>query len=213
MFFMEIFQKMYGQAIGSGVVMDYLAQTGADVLKGADTLRTAPAKYSSSIEYGESRIAYGLKNLAQVMFADLGTRIFYTSYSNFDTHSIQLLAHTKLWQDLSAAINDFTDDLEEHGLADDTLILVISEFGRRIKDNGSGSDHGSGGVAFVLGGAVQGGFYGEFPSLREEDQLEGDLHWNNDFRSTYATILDRWLGLDPDPIVHGQFEQFDFIAN
>ena len=210
---LDAFSQMYGPVEGKDAIAQVLSQTGADVLKGADTLRTAPAKYSSSIEYGESRIAYGLKNLAQVMFADLGTRIFYTSYSNFDTHSIQLLAHTKLWQDLSAAINDFTDDLEEHGLADDTLILVISEFGRRIKDNGSGSDHGSGGVAFVLGGAVQGGFYGEFPSLREEDQLEGDLHWNNDFRSTYATILDRWLGLDPDPIVHGQFEQFDFIAN
>ena len=83
---------------------------------------------------------------------------------------------------------------------------------RRIRDNGTGCDHGSGGVAFILGGNVQGGLYGEFPSLEEKDQVEGDLKFNNDFRSTYATILDKWLGLDPDPILNGQFEQFDFIT-
>ena len=90
---------------------------------------------------------------------------------------------------------------------------VYSEFGRRIKDNGAGCNHGSGGVAFVIGESVNGGFYGELPSLREEDQLDGDLHFNNDFRSTYSTILDKWLGLDPDPIANGRFEQFDFILS
>jgi uncharacterized protein (DUF1501 family) len=103
------------------------------------------------------------------------------------------------------------DDLKEHGREDDPLILVFSEFGRRIKDNGSGTDHGSGGVAFVIGGSVRGGLYGEYPSLREEAQLEGDLYASNDFRSTYSTLLDQWLGLDPVPIVNGKFEQFDFI--
>ena len=94
----------------------------------------------------------------------------------------------------------------------DAVILVFSEFGRRINDNSTGCDHGSGGVAFVIGEAGNGGFYGEFPSLRAEDQLDGDLHFTNDFRSTYSTILNKWLGLDPDPIVNGQFEQFDFIS-
>ena len=91
-------------------------------------------------------------------------------------------------------------------------MLVWSEFGRRVHDNGTGCDHGSGGVAFVLGGAVQGGQYGQYPSLREADLSEGDLAYTNDFRCTYATILDRWLGLDPDPIVHGKFEQFGFVS-
>ena len=81
-----------------------------------------------------------------------------------------------------------------------------------IRDNGTGCDHGSGGVAFAIGGQVNGGLYGAVPSLEEKDQSEGDLHFNNDFRSSYATILDRWLGLDPDPIVNGQFEQFGFIG-
>ena len=103
------------------------------------------------------------------------------------------------------------DDLKEHGREDEATILVFSEFGRRIKDNGSGTDHGSGSVAFVIGGGVNGGYYGEYPSLEEPDQLEGDLRFNNDFRCTYSTLLERWLGLDAIPIVNGSFEQFDFI--
>ena len=147
------------------------------------------------------------------MFSDLGTRIFYTQQGSYDTHSGELATHASLIGDVSTAVADFYDDLKEHDREDDTLILIFSEFGRRIRDNGSGTDHGSGGVAFVIGGQVDGGMYGEYPSIKEEDQLEGDLHFNNDFRSTYSTILDRWLHLDAAPIVNGQFEQHGFIAN
>ena len=87
----------------------------------------------------------------------------------------------------------------------------LTEFGRRVKENGSGTDHGSGGVAFVIGDAVKGGLYGEYPSLAPEKLDEGDLQWNNDFRSTYATLLEQWLGLDSKAILRGSFEQFDFI--
>ena len=146
------------------------------------------------------------------MNAGLGTRILYAQHGSFDTHSDELRAHGKLWQDASSAIACFTDDLKEQGLWEDTLVLVWSEFGRRVRDNGTGCDHGSGGVAFVFGGSVQGGLYGQYPSLREADLSEGDMAYTTDFRCTYATVLDRWLGLDPDPIVHGQFEQFDFVA-
>ena len=203
--------RLYGPAGGKDVVAQVLSQNGSQALVGADILRTAPEKYSSTIEYADNPIAQGLKSIAQVMCAGLGTRIFFAQHASFDTHSNELLSHAKLWQDVSRATSDLTADLEEHGLMDDTLILIWSEFGRRIHDNGTGCDHGSGGVAFVLGGSVQGGLYGGFPSLEEKDQVEGDLAFNNDFRSTYATILDKWLGLDPDPIVNGQFEQFDLI--
>ena len=203
--------RLYGPAGGKDVVAQVLSQNGSQALVGADILRTAPEKYSSTIEYADNPIAQGLKSVAQVMCAGLGTRIFFAQHASFDTHSNELLSHAKLWQDVSRATSDLTADLEEHGLMDDTLILIWSEFGRRIHDNGTGCDHGSGGVAFVLGGSVQGGLYGDFPSLEEKDQVEGDLAFNNDFRSTYATILDKWLGLDPDPIVNGQFEQFDLI--
>ena len=208
---LEAFAKMYGGGKGKDAVMDFLGQTGSDALKGADILRTAPAQYKSSVEYADNPIAQSLRGAAQVMFADLGTRIYYTQHGSFDTHSGELASHSKLWQDVSGAVSDFMDDLKEHGREDDAIVLIFSEFGRRIKDNGSGTDHGSGGVAFVLGGQVDGGLYGQYPSLRAEDQLEGDLHFNNDFRSTYSTILEQWLSLEAEPIVNGRFEQIDFL--
>ena len=208
---LDAFSKMYGGAEGKDAVMDFLGQTGRDALKGADILRTGPAKYSSSIEYADNPIAQSMKSAAQVMFAELGTRIYYTQHGSFDTHAGELPSHAKLWDEVSGAVGDFYDDIKEHGYEDDTTIFIFSEFGRRITDNGSGSDHGSGGVAFAVGGAVKGGMYGEYPSLKEEDQLEGDLHFNNDFRSSYSTLLERCLGLEAAPIVNGQFEQIDFL--
>ena len=91
------------------------------------------------------------------------------------------------------------------------VILIFTEFGRRVHDNGSGTDHGSGGMAFVLGDAVKGGLYGEYPSLATDKLLEGDLQFNNDFRGLYSTLLERWMGLDAKPIVGGAFEQMEFI--
>jgi uncharacterized protein (DUF1501 family) len=207
-FALDVFAKMYGGDKGKDAVMDFLGQTGANALKGADILATAPLKYSSSVEYASNALAQNMKSIAQVMFANLGTRIYYTQHGPFDTHSGELADHAKLWEAVSNAVGDFMDDLAEHSREQDAAVLIFSEFGRRIKDNGSGTDHGSGGVAFVIGGDVDGGMYGEYPSLKEEDQLEGDLRSNNDFRSAYSTVLDQWLGLDPKSIVNGRFEQF-----
>ena len=209
---LSAFSQMYGGA-GKDPVMEFLGQTGRDALKGADILRTAPASYSSTIEYATNPIAQSMKSIAQVLFADLGTRVFYTQHGSFDTHSGELISHEKLWQEVAGAVGDFYADLKEHGREDDVVVLLFSEFGRRIKDNGSGTDHGSGGVSFVIGGEVDGGLYGQYPSIKEADQLEGDLHFNNDFRTTYSTIIERWFGLDAAPIVNGRFEQFDFIQS
>ena len=209
---LDAFAMMYGGARGKDAVMDFLGQTGLDALKGADILRTAPARYSSSIEYADNPIAQSMKSVAQVMFADLGTRVYYAQHGSFDTHSGELATHATLWDDVAGAVGDFMDDVKEHDREDDMVLFLFSEFGRRIKDNGSGSDHGSGGVAFVIGNNVKGGMYGEYPSLEFEQQLEGDLHFNNDFRSTYTTILEQWLHLDAAPIVNGRFEAFDMIA-
>ncbi|MEC9277897.1 MAG: DUF1501 domain-containing protein [Chloroflexota bacterium] len=209
---LRAFAHMYGGVQGKDPVLDFLGQTGSNALKGADILRTAPEKYSSSIEYAANPIAQSMRSAAQVLFADLGTRVFYTQHGSFDTHSGELTSHAKLWQEVSGAIGDFYDDLKEHGREDEVVVLVFSEFGRRIKDNSSGTDHGSGGVAFVIGSEVKGGMYGQYPSIREADQLEGDLHFNNDFRSTYSTIIEKWFGMDAVPIVNGTFEQFDFVS-
>jgi len=209
---LDAFAKMYGGARGQDAVMDFLGQTGSDALKGADILRTAPGLYSSNVEYAANPIADSLKSVAQVMFANLGTRIYYTIQGGYDTHSGEMATHAQLWDHLSGAVGDFWDDLVEHDRQDNTLIFIFSEFGRRIKDNGSGTDHGSGGSAFLVGGQVIGGMYGEYPSLEPEKQLEGDLQFNNDFRRTYATILDRWLHVGSEDIINGSFEPHEIIA-
>ena len=213
MFTLEAFSKMYGGAAGRDPVMDLLSRTGQDSIHGADILRTAPAMYSSSVEYAPNALAQNVKSISQVFHADLGARILYTAHGLFDTHSGELPTHAKLLDDVAGAVGCLMDDLKEHGREDDAAILIFSEFGRRIKDNGSGSDHGSGGVAFLIGGAVEGGMYGEYPSLAEAQQLEGDLRSNNDFRSTYTGILEDWLGLDAAPIVNGQFEKLNLLQS
>jgi len=208
---LDVFSRMYAPTIGSGAVMDYLGQTGLDALKGADILKTAPDKYQSTVEYAETSIGKNLQGIAKVLTADLGTRIFYTQHGGYDTHANQGPAHPKLWNELSQGISDFYSDLREHNTADNVLMFVFTEFGRRVKDNGSGTDHGSGGMAMAIGDPVKGGLYSEYPSLRSEDLLEGDLHFNMDYRGVYGTMVEKWLGLDANSIVGGNFEQLDFV--
>ena len=210
---LDIFARMYSPMIGTGVVNDYLSQTGLDALKGADILRTAPQTYSSSVEYGGSPFAQWLKNIAQVHLSGFGTRILYTGVNpgTFDTHANQNITFPKLWGDVSNAVGDFYQDLKEHNANEEVVILLFTEFGRRVQENGSGTDHGSGGVAFMIGDAVKGGLYGEYPSLEPDKLDHGDLQWNTDFRSTYATLLEQWMGLDANPILGGTYEQLDFI--
>ena len=208
---LERFARMYAPAVGTGAVMDYLGQTGRDALQGADIIRSAPERYSSTIEYAETPIAKYLRDIAQVYLADLGTQVFYTQHGSFDSHFNQPPMHTKLWIDMSSAISDFFADLDEHGAGDNLIMVLFTEFGRRVKDNGTGTDHGAAGAAFVIGNQVKGGMYSEYPSLRPEDLTQGDLAPNNDFRGFYSTIIDKWLGLDPVPIVGGKFEQMDFV--
>ena len=213
MFTLEAFSKMYGGAAGRDPVMELLGQTGQDALQGADILRTAPAMYSSSVEYAPDSLAQNVKSISQVFHANVGARVLYTQHGPFDTHAGELISHAKLWDEVAGSVGCLMDDLKEHGTENDASILIFSEFGRRIQDNGSGSDHGSGGVAFMIGGAVNGGTYGEYPSLAEAEQIEGDLRSNNDFRSVYTGILEDWLGLDAAPIVNGQFEKFDLFKS
>ena len=203
---LDVFARMYAPALGTGPTMDYLGQTGLDALKGADILRTAPAQYQSSVEYGDSAIGRNLRAISQVLLADLGTRVFYTQHGGYDTHAAETAVHTQLWTELSDAIACFFADLREHDAAERVVMLVFTEFGRRVKDNGSGTDHGSGGLSMVIGAPVQGGQYNEYPSLREADLLEGDLHFNYDYRGLYATLVENWLGLDAAPVVGGRYE-------
>jgi uncharacterized protein (DUF1501 family) len=210
---LETFSRTYSPMLGKGPVLSYFAQTGLDALKGADILSTALDNYTSSVKYGSDDVAQYMKNIVQTHLAHLGTRVLYTTapYNSFDTHAGELANHTRLWTQTSQAIAAFYDDLKEHHATDNVVLFVFTEFGRRVHDNGSGTDHGAGGHAFVIGDTVKGGLYGEYPSLEAGKLMEGDLHYNNDFRGTYATLLERWMGLDAKPIVGGSFEQLDFL--
>ena len=205
---LQAFKDIYGQAIGSGVVAEYIGKTGLDVLRGADMLSEVAENYNSTVEYADNSIAKSLRDVARIHLSGLGTRIFYTNHGGYDTHANEMPAHPKLISDLSGAISDFIDDLEEHEAADEVAILVFTEFGRRMRDNGSGTDHGSGGGAFLFGKNVKGGLYSDYPSLDPANWEHGeDLQHTIDFRGIYGTILQQWLEIEAKPIVKGDFEQ------
>ena len=189
-------------------MQDYLAQTGRSVLKSADMLADVPSRYSSGIEYAPNSIAQALRDVVRVHTAGLGTRIFYTQHPGYDLHANESVTQPQLLTQLTEAIADFMDDLRGQDASQEVTVLVFSEFGRRIKDNGSGTDHGSAGGAYLIGDGVAGGLYGEYPSIEPKDWLNGeDLRPTIDFRSVYSSLLDQWMGIDPTAIVGGAFEQ------
>jgi uncharacterized protein (DUF1501 family) len=215
---METFSRLYSDVDAGDEVLRYMGQTGLDAQKGADILRSAADKYTSTVKYPEGNpIAASLRGVAQTKLADLGTRIFYTAHGSFDTHASQMPMHAKLWKEVDGAIDAFFQDLREHDASDDTIMLIWTDFGRRVKENGSGTDHGAGGVAFVIGEHVKGGQYGTYPSLRAEDLTQqregmfGNLRYSYDFRGLYSSVVDQWLGLDGPAIVGGKFEQLAFV--
>lgn len=208
---LERYKRLYGPAVGTGPVMDFLGQTGLDALAGADILKTAPPRYESSVEYAETSIGRKLRSIAQVHLAELGARVFYVDQGSYDSHSNQVGMHDKLLADMSRAVQDFFDDLRSHDAADNVVMLIFSEFGRRTYDNGSGTDHGAAGAVFALGDAVRGRQYSEYPSIAHDDLEQGDPVPNLDFRGVYAELIEEWLGLDAVPIVGGTFEKPRFL--
>jgi len=211
---LDLFGRMYAPAIGQGAVDDYIRRTGMEALQGADILSTAPGLYKSEVEYASTAMGGYLRDMAQVHNADFGTKVMFTTapYNIFDTHANQSVGHANLLQDVAVNIDAFMTDIRQLGKSDNLTLFFYSEFGRRAMDNGSGTDHGTGGVAFAIGDHIKGGIYGEYPSL-EDGKLEdgGNLQHNVDFRSPYTTLLDRWMGLDAKSIVGGNFEALNFI--
>ena len=209
---LDRFARLYSPVMGSSSVMDYLGQTGLDTLEGADILKEAPKMYSSTVEYPDTSIGAKLRGISQIHQAGFGTRILYCDHGSFDSHSNQVGMHDKLWKDVSEAVECFFDDLKEHDAADNVVMLMFTEFGRRVHDNGSGTDHGAGGAAFVIGVGVKGGQYCEYPSLESNQLEQGDVVPNHDFRSIYSVLLEDWMGLDAKPIVEGSFEKLPFLG-
>jgi uncharacterized protein (DUF1501 family) len=209
---LDLLRHLYAAREGQDEVSLLIGQTGIDAQNGANILKKAAKAYSSSTEYpAQNPLAGNLRDIAKIHLGRLGTRIFYTQLGGFDTHAMQAQTHPGLLRDTAEAIASFYADLQDHHAADSVAILVFSEFGRRVHDNGGGTDHGAGGTAFVIGGRVKGGFYGEVPSLRPTDQEEGDLKFNMDFRKVYATILEQWLQVDSKQVLGRAWEQLDLF--
>ena len=207
---LEVFKGLYKPQVGAGIVMDYLSQTAFNVIRGSDELKKATTGYSSTVEYADNAIARSLRDVARVHLTGLGTRVFYTQHGGYDNHANEVPDHPKLLQDLSGAISSFFQDLRAHNASSEVTMLVFTEFGRRIRDNASGTDHGSGGGAFIIGDRVKGGLYSEYPSLDPARWVHGeDLEHTIDFRGIYATVLEQWMGIDPTAIVGGNFEQIN----
>ncbi len=162
------------------------------------------ATYRPAITYPNNGFGQALTAVAGAMNRQIGTKVFWVQTGGFDTHATQGVnqgAYFNLMATLNDGLKAFYDDLSAQGLMSSTLVLVYTEFGRRISENGSqGTDHGAGGNMMVLGGAVRGGIYGTAPNLSLDpanptlENNAADVKFETDFRSVYAKILDSWLG-------------------
>jgi uncharacterized protein (DUF1501 family) len=186
----------------------------ADTLyRTADRLKAAAEKAQPmpAIEYPEGNLGGQLRRAAQILGADLGVRLLYVSLDGFDTHSNQAEGHGNLLEALSQSLDAFHRDLTGRKLADRVLTMVFSEFGRRVDENASlGTDHGAASCMFLVGGKVKGGLAGEYPTLSKLG--DGDLIYNTDFRSVYATLLDRWLGCPSEKVLGKPYPMLELIA-
>ena len=168
--------------------------------------RVQQTNKSSSPSYPEFYgLAQRLRLIAQLIKAGLSTSIYYTHLDGFDTHSGQLQRHAFLLRELGASLGAFFDDLEKSGESERVLVLVFSEFGRRLGENGSGgTDHGTAAPVFLLGRPVKPGLHGPYPDLTRLD--DGDPRHAIDFRAIYAAVLDRWLGVPHRQVLGAAFE-------
>jgi uncharacterized protein (DUF1501 family) len=210
-----------------------ISEAGVDAADGAAQLQTAVAAYSSSVHYpvtGEATaqvisFANTMKMVAQIVTTIPEANLLYVQIGGFDHHSQEigtaadnytnktLGQHANLLKAVSLGVKLFYDDMVEHGLADNVVLMTWSEFGRRPNENAShGCDHGTGAPLFVVGNPVQGGkLYGEQPSLSDLDSA-GNMKFKVDFRSVYATILDKWLGADSQSVLGASFGNVGFLG-
>jgi uncharacterized protein (DUF1501 family) len=175
----------------------------------ARRLETVASDEAGPGRYPAYALAGRLRQIAQLIGADFGPRVYYTSIGGFDTHARQALSHAPLLRELSDSVTAFMDDLRARGLEERVTVMTFSEFGRRVRENGSqGTDHGAGAPMFVLGAGCRGGVTGSAPDLADLDN--GDVRYETDFRSVYAAMLRDWLEIDPTPVL-GRFEVLPVI--
>jgi uncharacterized protein (DUF1501 family) len=190
----------------------FLLDTARSAKSAAALVREAWGKYRSPVDYGITGL--DLPKVAALIEAGMPTRLYYTSYRNnaFDTHVFQNDTHKRLLTYASDAVSAFLRDLKRIGREDDVVVMVFSEFGRRVPENVNlGTDHGTANLMFVAGSQVKGGHYGTIPSLTKLDAGD-NLIYTTDFRRVYATMIDAWLGYrETRALLNGDFKTFEMF--
>jgi len=206
--------SVQGGTVANGA-SDFIRNVGEEVYASTDAikaaLRAADQNATKHAQYPDRNgLANGLSTVAKLIAGGLETRVYYLSIGGFDTHANQPVQHAAVLANVADAISAFYTDLTLQGRGDDVVVMTFSEFGRRVKENGSaGTDHGAASVLFVAGGKVQGGVHGQYPSLN--DLEDGDLRFHTDFRSVYSTVLTNWMGAKSDTILGGNFDTLKFV--
>jgi len=205
------FIRENGQDYEIATPIDSVGQMGQDAIASSNVLQTVGTGYVAAGNYPSGSLGSALLLIAQIINANVGARILYATFGGFDNHAAEDKDHDALLKTVSDGIKAFFDDLDGHGKAHDVLFMTWSEFGRRVQDNASnGTDHGTAAPHFVVGDAVQRGIYGGAPNLSSLDS-NGNLVFENDFRSYYGTILSDWLKADSSGILGAGWPNLGFL--
>lgn len=199
-----------GAKPGQSPYLETIEATARNAMHGGDVLRAKISGYKPAVAYPKDAFSQQLQLAAQIVGSNVGTKIVFVSIGSFDTHAGQRAQQDRLLGYLGTGLKAFYEDLAAHQMADRVLAMTFSEFGRRVQQNASnGTDHGTAMPLFIVGGKVKGGVYGSHPSLTDLDN--GDLRHATDFRSVYATVLERWLGRSPQGIIAGRYDTVAFV--
>ena len=186
--------------------LDFLERTEMDAKVSQQEIAKASARAKNAVPYPGSRLGQNFAAVARLIAGGMPTRIYYVSQGGYDTHVDQSGAHERLLREMGDAVAAFLADLKAQGNLGRVSLMTFSEFGRRLKENASGgTDHGAAAPLFLAGGAVQAGLHGKMPSLAKKDLNDGDVQFNVDFRSVYATVLEKHLGVKSGPILGRNF--------
>jgi uncharacterized protein (DUF1501 family) len=209
----DLYQDVAREGVAGSALdptLHYLYKTMAETASSAEYLHAKTRTISSPQAYPANPFAARLKSIAELIRADVDTRVFYVSFAGFDTHVNQQHQHQRLLATYSEGLHAFVYDLGDDKMKD-VLIMTFTEFGRRVQQNGSGgTDHGTANNIFLISGSLKKkGFLNETPDLSLLD--EGDLIHRVDYRCIYASILDRWLEVSSERILGRSFTPTDFI--
>lgn len=174
--------------------LDFVRKIANSTIEGSNEIQNALSKSKTEISYNKTGLSKNLEWIARLIKGNLNSKVYYTSLGGFDTHDNQLPTHERKLTELNDAVFTFYQDLKQAKLLPNVTIVIFSEFGRRVKDNGSGTDHGTAAPMFIIGGNNKGKIIGNNPNLSDLDN--GDLKHQIDFRSVYASLLQHKMEFD-----------------